>query len=94
MHEGTLTLRRATGADADSLDRLAELEEAAPLDGEVLVAELDGAVVAAVSVRDGRALADVFKPTAAIVRLLRDRRAHLVTPRRRLTDLRPAIGIG
>ena len=54
-------------------------------------------MIAAVSVRDGRALADVFKPTAAIVRLLRDRRAHLLAPtrpRRWLMVLRRAEAVG
>jgi hypothetical protein len=39
--------------------------------GHVLLAELDGRIVAAVSTHDGRAVADPFVPSAEIVEQLR-----------------------
>lgn len=97
MHPITLTLRRAEPADAAALDRLAELEEATPLTGDILLAERGGAVVAALSPADGRAIADIFVPTAGAVKLLRDWAAEVrppITPRRarrpRLASLRIA----
>ena len=80
MHPTTLTLRRAEPADAAALDRLAELEEAAPLRGDVLLAERGGAVVAALSPADGRAVADIFLPTAGALKLLRDWAAEVRPP--------------
>jgi hypothetical protein len=51
-------IRLATDADADSLSRLAELTSQTPLGGRVLVAQVDGTTVAAISVDEGRTLAD------------------------------------
>jgi len=97
MHSTTLTLRRAQPDDDAALDRLAELEEAAPLNGEVLLAERGGAVVAALSPADGRVIADIFVPTAAEVKMLREWTAEVrppISPRRarrpRLALLRTA----
>jgi hypothetical protein len=107
MHEGTLTLRPATEDDAAAVARLVELEEALPLTGEVLLAELDSRVIAAVSVREDRAVADIFRPTAELVAMLRTwRDAHIRARRlsyagpaerprglRRLLTRRPARGL-
>ena len=83
MHPTTLTLRRA--------------RPAAPLNGEVLLAERGGAVVAALSPADGRVIADIFVPTAAEVKMLREWTAEVrppISPRRarrsRLAFLRTA----
>ena len=66
-----ITIRRATQADANRVRRLAELDSSeAPIGGAVL-AEMHGALVAAVSERDGRAIADPFVPTADVVAVLR-----------------------
>jgi hypothetical protein len=82
MYDGILTLRPATGDDAVAVARLVELEEARPLAGEVLVAELDGHVIAALSVLEDRAVADIFRPTAELVAMLRARREALIRARR------------
>ena len=82
MHDASLTLRRATDDDAAALARLVELEEAVPLTGAVLLAELDGQVLAAVSVREDRAVADIFRPTAELVAMLRAWRDALIRARR------------
>ena len=97
MHPISITLRHATAADAAALARLAELEEAAPLTGDVLVAERGGAVVAALAPADDRAVADIFLPTAYAVRMLRDWAAAQGAPaprrprRPRIALLRPAV---
>ena len=82
MPTATLTLRPATDADADAIARLVEMEEADTLTGEILLAELDGYVIAALTVGDDRAVADIFRPTADIVALLRERRDHVLRARR------------
>jgi hypothetical protein len=89
MHEGTLTLRPATEDDAVAVARLVELEEALPLTGDVLLAELDGYVIAAVSVREDHAVADIFRPTAELVAMLRTWRDALIRVRR-FPDAGPA----
>jgi hypothetical protein len=71
-----LTIRRATHEDDQALRALAILDSALPLRGEVLVAQLDGAVVAAISLMDGRSIADPFRPSADTVEILRMRRRH------------------
>jgi hypothetical protein len=65
-----ITLKLSTEADSDRIQRLAELDGGHAPRGEVLLAEVDGRLVAAVSV-DGTAVADPFLPTADVVRLLR-----------------------
>jgi hypothetical protein len=92
MHERTLTLRRATADDAAAVARLVELEEARPLPGEVLLADVDGRVIAAVSVREDRAVADIFRPTAELVVLLRKWRDVRVPPPQRRPPERRVAG--
>ena len=72
-----VVLRRGRAADGPALERLAALDDAAPLAGEVLVAEQDGHLRAAISLHSGRAIADPFHPTADLVALLRARAALL-----------------
>ena len=64
-------IRPATDADADALRRLAQLDSQSPLAGDVLVAERDGEIVAAISREHGRAIADPFRPTSVAVVQLR-----------------------
>jgi hypothetical protein len=80
----TVTIRRATPADGVALDRLAALDSAVPLRGDVLVAEAGGRVSAALSVRSGRVVSNPFIPTADLVALLRARADRLAAPRRAL----------
>ena len=64
-------VRPATDRDAVALARLAELDSAPPLLGEVLLAEEKGVVVAATSLADGRMIADPFRlagPARAAIR--------------------------
>ena len=89
-----VVLRRSTAQDAAALARLAQLDGAPRPVGAVLVAELDGEIVAAVPFAGGRAIADPFRPTAELVELLRARTAAPPAPSRRLPrlpHLRPRI---
>src|ERR671930_2657814 len=67
----TVAIRAARGSDGLALARLAELDSRRPLTGEVLVAERDGELAAAVSLTTGAHVADPFRPTAELVALLR-----------------------
>jgi hypothetical protein len=67
----TVVIRAARGSDGEALERLARLDSRRPLTGDVLVAEQDGELVAALA-GDG-VIADPFRPTAEIVALLRSR---------------------
>jgi hypothetical protein len=71
-----VTLRLAADRDRRALRRLAELDSADPLAGTVLVAEVDGELLAALSVQQRRAIANPFRPTAELVDLLRVRAAQ------------------
>jgi hypothetical protein len=67
----TVAIRAARGSDGLALARLAQLDSQRPLSGEVLVAERDGELAAALSLTTGVHVADPFLPTAALVALLR-----------------------
>jgi hypothetical protein len=77
------------------LARLAALDSAPPLRGQALVADRNGRLLAAVSLDDGRAVADPFERTAEAVELLRLRARQVATghaaPRRRSLRLRVPI---
>ena len=68
-----IVIRRAVASDARALWRLAALDSApAPLAGPgVLVAEVNGRIVAAFDHARDRVVADPFRPTAGFVDLLR-----------------------
>jgi hypothetical protein len=68
-----LTLRPAGPADADALELLAGLDSAPALRGDILVGEVGGELLAAVSLDDQRAIANPFRPTSDLVWLLRER---------------------
>jgi hypothetical protein len=83
--EHPVTIRRARGDDAAALLTLAVLEDVAPFDGEVLVAEVNGEVWAAMALGDARIISDPFRP-ATEARALLALRASLIG--------RPATGRG
>jgi hypothetical protein len=82
-----LVIRPATDVDAADLERLAALDSASPLEGDVLLAYAGGDVRAALSLESGRVVADPFYPSAELVELLR---AAGGTSQRRRTWRRPA----
>ena len=75
----TVVIRWAAAADRGALADLAALDSARPLTGEVLIALVGGEPWAAVSVEDGRLVADPFRPSAAAAELLQVRAGHLRT---------------
>ncbi|HET7146399.1 MAG TPA: hypothetical protein VFI10_04280 [Gaiellaceae bacterium] len=86
-----VTIRRADAGDDAALRRLAALAEAAPLRGDVLVAEVDDEPWAALALEDGRTISDPFRPTLALRELLELRRRNLLAaarPPRRFDLLR------
>ena len=66
----TVLIRAARGSDGDALGRLAALDSARVPAGELLVAEADGALVAAHAPSTGATIADPFRRTAEVVELL------------------------
>jgi hypothetical protein len=72
-----VVIRIATAADRRSLEHLAELDSAAAPVGPTLIGELRGRPVAALSLGDGRAIADPFVATSDILELLRLRAGQL-----------------
>ena len=66
-----ITIRQATSNDAFALRRLAALDDARALRGEILLAEHAGEVRAALSLESGRSIANPFAPTAERVYMLR-----------------------
>jgi hypothetical protein len=69
--DGNVVVRRGRHADIDALADVAALDSSRPLTGRTVVAEVDGRIVAAVSLHDGRVVADPFAPTADVVEMLR-----------------------
>ncbi len=65
-----IAIRPALPSDRRALNRLAELDSAPALLGPVLVAEVNGRIVAAHGVRSGAQIADPFVPTADLLKLL------------------------
>lgn len=82
-----VVLRLCRVADNDALERLAKLEGRPAPAGRYVVAEVDGALVAAVSLVSGLVLADPFRPTAELLPLLELRAAQLVPETRRSRSL-------
>jgi hypothetical protein len=66
-----VVLRPARAGDEAGLVRLAALDSARPLAGPAFVAEKNGALVAALCLSTGRAVADPFVPSLHLVELLR-----------------------
>jgi hypothetical protein len=75
----TYVIRHVIGAE-----RLAELDSQRPLTGPALVGEIEGRPAAAISLDDGRVVADPFQHTSQLVAQLRMRarglREHARTP--------------
>lgn len=75
-----ITLRPARDKDAVALLELTMLDDADQLSGEVLVAEVDGRLWAAIELASGRVVADPFRRTLQLVELLRTRARTLTEP--------------
>jgi len=68
-HAPTVVIRAARGSDGIALENLARMDSQRPPAGDVLVAEQDGELVAALA--GDRVIADPFRATADVVALLR-----------------------
>ena len=66
-------IRRSTAADEAELHRLADLDSQRPLTGPVLLGMLEGRPAAAISIEDGRLIANPLAPTADLAVHLRTR---------------------
>ena len=72
-----ITIRQLTASDWAAVNRLAELESTGAPSGPMLGAEVEGTLLAAISVETGGILADPFIRTAEIRDLLELRVAQL-----------------
>jgi hypothetical protein len=70
-------IRCATEADSEALDRIAALDSQRPLTGDILVAQREGVLVAALSLDENRVVANPFEPTAVAVGVLHTRAGAL-----------------
>jgi len=89
----SISLRRAVDSDAAALDRLAQLDSRRLPDGPHLIAERDGALIAAIAQPSGVVFSDPFIPTADAVALLRRwaQQRTAVPPRRSIRRARVAL---
>jgi hypothetical protein len=88
---------RIVHAEARAVRRLAALDDAPELTGQVLLALVNDDAVAGLSLQDRRVVANPFVPTREVVALLRLRAEHLSgarahRPLRRLLRARLAAG--
>jgi hypothetical protein len=78
MKSTDITLRLDRAGDAPGLHELSELEgRRGPVEGPFVVAEVDGSLVAALPLDGGAPLANPFRPTAHLLRLLEVRAAQI-----------------
>jgi hypothetical protein len=90
-----VVLRPAELGDGAAIARLASLDDAARPKGEVLLAELDGRVVAALPLDGGPPIADPFRLTSDLVDLLRRRAGQIAARDKRETGWRrPFLRLG
>jgi hypothetical protein len=85
MSTPELVFRLARPDDRPAIERLSELDSARAPSGDVLVAEVRGAVWAALSLADFHAVADPFRPTGELVFLLAERGRQIVREQDRRT---------
>ena len=76
-----LTIRSARRDDAAAIRALAALEDASVPGGELLVAEVDGEVVAVHGASAGQTLADPYSPAAHLIALFGHGRSGAPAPR-------------
>src|SRR4051812_15810312 len=77
-----IVLTQATGEHDAALREISQLDSARTVTRPALMAVVDGRLIAAASLDDGRVVADPFVETAEAVRLLRARTADLRGARR------------
>jgi hypothetical protein len=91
-----ISIRFARPSDQEDVRRLALLDSARSDGGEMLVAEVDGRIRAALPLGGGPLIADPFEPSAELRSLLRLRASQLAPPpepRRPLRALAHAVPV-
>lgn len=83
----TYTVRLVTADDATALCRLAGLDSSSAPKGPALIGEIDGVPAAAMSLLDGRVIADPFQHTEHLIACLRVRAGAL-----RSYEAMPSLG--
>jgi hypothetical protein len=78
--DAPLTIRHAGASDLPALAHLAALDSRRVPSGELFVAEVEGRLLAAVSIDTGAVVADPFEHTGSIVKLLRLQASAAGTP--------------
>jgi hypothetical protein len=73
----SVLLRLTTVGDTEAIERLAALEAVPAPDSRCVVAEVGGALVAALPLRGGKVIADPFRATAHLIPLLELRAKQL-----------------
>ena len=86
-----MIIRRTTPDDVTSLRRLAALDSKRPIESDALVAEVDGELLAAVSLTGDEAIANPFRHTADLVAMLEMRAAQLAAPGKPRRSLRARV---
>ncbi len=71
-----ITIRHSSADDIAAIRELAELDSGRAPAGQALLGLVDGRLVAAVGIEDGRTVADPFSYTANIVKMLSVRAAQ------------------
>jgi hypothetical protein len=79
----SVLIRAARGSDGPALEALAELDSSMVPAGQLLIAESDGEIVAALAPRSGERIANPFRHTADVVELLELRGGRSRAPRAR-----------
>ena len=92
LSPSSVVMRAARGSDGRTLARLAALDSKPAPRGDVLVAEVDGAIHAALRLDGGVVYADPFRPTADLVALLK-LRAGEAKPARARRGLAERLGL-
>jgi hypothetical protein len=77
VHTDGVTIRRLGNGDLRALRRLAQLDSHPSLEGPVLGAEIEGRLLAAISLTTGDSVADPFSRTGELRALLELRAAQL-----------------
>lgn len=78
---GTVTIRPAHPDDRRSIQLVAQRDSRPVPPGELVVAEREGRILAALSSQTGELVADPFQPTADVVELLRLRQRQVASAR-------------
>ena len=89
----SVVIRSARGSDAAALASLASLDSARALSGPVLVAEVEGRIVAALGTDTGARVADPFERTDGVIALLELRAAATGHGARRRSGARRRLGL-